>query len=291
MERPQRQGKKQNIRLTAEGDCALLPFLREKLSGRFGSGKIKSLLEHRAVTVKGAVCTAFDHPLAAGDPVEICLERHTGIPLDIIYEDGFLMAVDKPAGLLTVATDSEKELTAYRILKDSLKRDLFVVHRLDRETSGVLLFAKSREIRDNLQDNWQSAVSSRNYTAICEGIFEKKSGRIESSLAQNGSFIVRSVRSGGKNAVTEYSVGGESKGYSLVSVSILTGRKNQIRVHMSEQGHPIAGDKKYGAKTDPIRRLALHAGELEFRHPVTGETVRIVSRCPFSLKNIGGKKK
>ena len=224
-----------------------------------------------------------------GDIIKILTgEQPAPLPFKILYEDEQLLAIEKPAGLLSASTDSEKEVTAFRILKDS-KREVYTLHRLDRDTSGVLVFSKSREIRDIMQEDWNGRVTKRGYTAICEGIFEKKSGVIETSLAESSTHMVYSTDRGGKRALTEYTVISESGGYSLLEINILTGRKNQIRVHMKESGHPVAGDKKYGCGSDPLRRLALHATELVFIHPVSGDTVSIRSEPPFSLRSLKRK--
>ena len=201
--------------------------------------------------------------------------------MKILYEDKYIIAVNKPAGLLSIATDKEKIKTAYHEIREYAGR-IFVVHRLDRDTSGVFLVAKDEKTKRVLQDNWNPM---RGYTAIVEGALHKKNGRIETFLRETKTHFIYSAPSGQK-AITTYNVLEESSAYSLVSINIETGRKNQIRVHMSELGHPIAGDKKYGAKTNPLRRLGLHAHILEFIHPVTGQLLAIKAPVPFNLKSI-----
>ncbi|MPM46628.1 tRNA pseudouridine synthase C [bioreactor metagenome] len=198
---------------------------------------------------------------------------------EIIYEDKVLLAVNKPAGLLSVATDTEKERTAYRLLKPGREGRLFVVHRLDRDTSGVLLFAKSQEIKDALQKNWEETALLREYLAVCEGVFTEKKGRCDTILRENSVHQVYSVSSGeGKRAITNYEVLRENGRWSLVRITLETGRKNQIRVHMRELGHPVAGDKKYGASGNPLGRLGLHASRLDILHPITHSPISLTAK-------------
>ncbi len=256
----------------------LLDVVRSELCG-IPRGKLKSYLEHGLIYVDGHKTTRFDFPVKPGQTVKIALAQKSApkSPLKVLYEDDFLLAVDKPAGLLTVATDTEKEKTALRLLRDSGISPVYVVHRLDRDTSGVLLFAKSAELRDKLQSSWDSGIT-REYLAVCEGVFEKKAGRCDTLLAETRSHLVYSSKTGqGKRAVTNYEVIKENGNYSLLRVIIETGRKNQIRVHLSELGHPVAGDKKYGAHGSPLKRLGLHASLLGLKHPVTGEMLVISS--------------
>jgi len=280
MKRP-RTKTKPDISFTAKSDCGLLECVKSELVG-FKAGKIKSFLRHRQISVDGIATTKFDYPVKKGQLITIrqtpVPERHGPAP-EIIYEDDWLIAINKPAGLLTVATDREKEKTAYRLLKDEGREgQVFVVHRLDRDTSGVLLFAKSREIRDMLQSSWEETVR-REYLAICEGVFEQKRGRCDTMLRETSTHLVYSSPFGGKRAITNYEVIRDNGLYSLVRVWIETGRKNQIRVHLSELGHPVVGDKKYGAKGDPLGRLGLHASLLGITHPVT-KTLLVLEAKP-----------
>lgn len=277
--------KRDKINLIASGDGLLLDFLKESLSGQFKGGKIKSFLEHRQVSVGGVITTKYNYPVHKGDDVCICLypTSTNKIPFEVIYEDEYLIAVNKPSGLLSVATDSEKDNTAFRVLKNCGKT-IYVVHRLDRDTSGVLLFAKSKDVKEKLQKNWDNTLY-REYLAVCEGVFKEKSGRVESYLKESKTHIVYSDKLGknGKRAITNYEVINENKKYSMLRVSIETGRKNQIRVAMKDLGHPIAGDKKYGALTNPLKRLGLHASVLEIIHPVTERTVVFKAKIPKHL--------
>lgn len=204
--------------------------------------------------------------------------------IKIIYEDKHIIVVDKPPHLLTIATNNEKEKTMFHkvILYEKQKNKnnkIFVVHRLDKDTSGLLVFAKNELIKNKLQDSWND--TKRGYIAVVEGKVEKKNDTIKSYLIEEKNFITHSTnKEKGKMAITKYRCINKSKAFSLLDIEILTGRKNQIRVHMKEMNHPIIGDKKYGAKTNPLKRLGLHANRLEFYHPVTREYMIFESKVP-----------
>ena len=281
-----KQTPKPDIIFTAAEDSELLECVVKQLVD-VPKGKIKSYLEHRQISVNGYVTSKFDYRVKGGHTVRI-RRSGTAVPsefeIEIIYEDDYLLAVNKPSGLLSVATDTEKERTAYRFLKESGRSQLFVVHRLDRDTSGVLIFAKTPEVRDEIQNNWDK-TPRREYTAICEGVFAEKRGRCDTVLSETSTFVLYSVPNGeGKRAITNYEVLRENENYSLVKVWIETGRKNQIRVHMSELSHPVAGDKKYGAKTNPLGRLGLHANHLEIIHPITKKPLIIKAKADIKFK-------
>ncbi len=269
---------KKEIILNAENGGELLKFLYEKLS-KIPRGKVKSYLEHRQVSVNGKVTTKFNLELKAGDTVKITTAEGTRETrgIEIIYEDEDFLAVNKPAKLLSVATEKERERCAYSILRENRKGDLFVLHRLDRDTSGVLVFAKNAKIRELMQADWNELVTEREYLAICEGTFEKKSGRCESLISENRVHVMFSGKTG-KLAITEYEVVRESGDFSLVRVNLRTGRKNQIRVHMKDLGHPVVGDKKYGSSENPIGRLGLHASKISFTHPKNGKEITITAK-------------
>lgn len=274
--------KRNEINFISADNGLLLNILNDGLSNSFKRGKIKSFLEHSQVSINGVVTTKYNYPVQKGDSVSVCFtpSNNIKIPFEVIYEDNYLIAINKPSGLLSVATDSEKENTAFRILKECGKT-VFVVHRLDRDTSGVLLFAKSREVKEKLQKNWDSTLY-REYIAVCEGVFKEKSGRAESYLKESKTHIVYSDKFGknGKKAITNYEVIKTSKKYSWLRINIETGRKNQIRVAMKDLGHPIAGDKKYGALTNPFKRLGLHASMLKIIHPITEKVVTFEANIP-----------
>lgn len=219
---------------------------------------------------------------------------------EILYEDRELIVISKPAGLLTVAADGPTTATAWRQVTDYLqlrnkRARAQVVHRLDRDTSGVLLFAKNEELKLALQERWNELVTLRGYTAVVSGCPAPSEGTVRSFLLENRAHIVYSApeRRGGKEAITHYRVVDSRRGFSLVDVRIDTGRKNQIRVHMGDLGCPVVGDKKYGNGTDPLRRLGLHAGTLELRHPKTGELLRFEAPLPVEFTRLfpGRRKK
>ncbi|MEA4900822.1 RluA family pseudouridine synthase [Desulfitobacterium sp.] len=268
----------------------LMAFLFKQLPDQ-GRNNIKSLLSNHQVLVDNEAVSQYNHPLAMGQQVSILWNkvRKENQPrgLEILFEDDYLVVMVKEAGLLSISTAQEKEHTAYSILSDHVKkRDpknrIFIVHRLDRDTSGVMLFAKSEKTKKLLQDNWKNTVEERKYIAIVEGSVTKAEGTITSWLKESKSLIMYSspTPNGGQKAVTHYKVLKKNKNYSMLEVELETGRKNQIRVHMQHIGHPIIGDKKYGSIKNPIRRLGLHARVLAFRHPITGEDVRFETEIP-----------
>jgi 23S rRNA pseudouridine1911/1915/1917 synthase len=216
--------------------------------------------------------------------------------LALLYEDKDLMVVDKPAGLLTVATEREKERTAHFILTEYFRRGcgrcrkrLFVVHRLDRDTSGLLIFAKSEEAMERLKANWKQ--TEKKYLAVVHGRCEKASGTITSYLAEDASYNVytTSDHTRGKLAQTAYTVLKETKNFTLLEVVLLTGRKNQIRVHLAGMGHPIVGDGKYGKADESQERMALHARSLSFKHPFSGRQLTFESEVPKFFATLVGR--
>lgn len=216
--------------------------------------------------------------------------------INIIYEDKFIIVVNKPAKLLTISTDNEKERTLFHKVisyeKSKNKNNkVFIVHRLDRDTSGLIVFAKNEKVKKILQDNWDKNVK-RKYVAVVEGKVQKENGTIKNYLKETSTFMTYSSDKPecGKLAITKYKVLNKSKSYTLVDIEILTGRKNQIRVHMNDMNNPIIGDKKYGAKTNPLNRLGLHAYLLEFKHPVTNQLLTFETNLPTLFLNMFTKK-
>ena len=272
-----------------EREDTLLPFLLAHVKGK-SRNNLKSLLARRLVAVDGRPEHRFDHPLSPGPTVtllSVSAPERAPLPFEILYEDEQLIAVNKPAGLLTVATDREKTRTAYHMVTDYVKsRDMdgriFVVHRLDRDTSGVLLFARTEEVKRAFQDGWTDRVLRRGYSAVVEGCPSPARGTVRSFLVETATHLVFSGSPGpnAREAVTHYRTLKTGGGYALLDVAIDTGRKNQIRVHMKDLGHPVAGDRQYGAATNPLGRLCLHAGELSLAHPFTGETLTFRARTP-----------
>ena len=255
--------------------------------------RVKALLANRVVLVDNNIQTQYNFPLKPGMKVQVSREknkhefRHP--MLKILYEDAYLIVVEKKEGLLSVATDHQKERTAQHILNEYVKRThrnnrIFVVHRLDRETSGIMMYAKDEKTQHTLRDNWHDIVYDRRYVSIVMGDMEKDQGTVRSWLTDRKLYVSSSpVDDGGKLSITHYRTIKRANGYSLMELQLETGRKNQIRVQFAAIGHPIAGDKKYGAQINPFGRLALHASVLEFRHPHTGKTMRFVSPAPFRL--------
>ena len=232
--------------------------------------------------------------------------------LKIVFEDDWLIVVEKPSGLLTMATDKGREVTAYSMLFDYVceceQQRIFIVHRLDRDTSGLLVFAKDEETKRALMDNWEDAVQERRYIAILEGQIESEEGYIETWMYENQKSLMvhcYDMRPGDNPAkpprkdwkyasshcrkVRELTI--EGKPYTEVEFNLETGRRNQIRVHSQYIGHPIAGDKKYGAQTNPIGRLALHAQGLAFIHPWTGKVMKFTARRPKSFNRLDAEEK
>jgi 23S rRNA pseudouridine1911/1915/1917 synthase len=270
--------------------AGLLEFLLERLEGESRT-KIKSLLARQLVQVDGETVAQFDHPLEAGQWVSIgpgAAPREALFPgLKIVFEDAWLIVIDKPAGLLSIATETEKEKTAYRVISRHVKQSsalnrIFIVHRLDREASGLMMFAKDHKTKETLQSDWRNIVFERTYAALVEGKVERAEGTIASRIRENRAMTMYSAPDDGegREAVTHYRVLKKSAAWSLLEVELETGRKNQIRLHMKELGHSIAGDKKYGAQHNPIKRLGLHAHKLGFTHPVTGERLSFTSPIP-----------
>lgn len=258
---------------------------------------IKSRLKYGHLMINGEVTTAFDAPVKPGAWVELNLTRPFVVfrhpRMQIVYEDDDIIVVNKGYGLLSVGTGSQQsEETAYNILKDYVKRKhpsnkIFVVHRLDRGTSGLMMFAKSMDAQEAMQHNWKNMVLERKYVAVLEGVVESDEGEIRSLLGETSKFEVYSTQEegAGRPAITRYRVLKRGHGRTLVEFSLDTGRKNQIRVHAAKElGHPIAGDRKYGAKTSPINRIALHAMTLRFAHPITRKDMYFETPVPTKFR-------
>lgn len=288
--------EKRNLTFKVKEQNELMKFLIENLPNK-NRNNIKSLLKNKQVLVDGAAISQFNHPLNPGQEVMITESRFSDKDMKgikVVYEDEYLIAVEKASGILSIATDKEREKTAYNIVKNYVKsrkplEKLFIVHRLDRETSGVMIFAKTEEMQQILQTNWQKMVLERTYVAVVEGKVEKNSDTIVSYLKENSAFVTFSSDKeieGSKKAITHYTVLKRSKGFSLVEANIETGRKNQIRVHMQSLGHSIVGDKKYGATTNPLGRLGLHAKSIIFKHPKTGKILSFQTGIPAKFSGM-----
>lgn len=295
-QRPNQAGQERQSHFSVSEPAELMKFLIEALPDK-GRNNIKALLTHRQVLVDSKVITQYNHPLRVGQEVVInwSLVRDDvqNKGLRILYEDSEIIVIDKPAGLLSIASDKEKEYTAYHQLRDYVGKDdpdrrIFIVHRLDRDTSGVMLFAKNEEVKHLLQDAWKEIMVDRAYVAVVEGQVESNEGTVKSWLKETKTKLMYSSSNAGDGleAITHYKLLQSSAQYSLLEIRLETGRKNQIRVHMKDIGHSIIGDKKYGSTVNPIGRLGLHAHVLAFNHPVTGELMRFETEVPKKFSRL-----
>jgi len=285
-----------DITLEVTAPSTLLPFLIENLK-KMSRDNVKSLLRNKQVTVNDQPVTQFNHELHPKDKIGIIGEKLTDNILlrnmKIVFEDEHIIVIDKNAGLLSMASDNEKYLTAYNILSNYVKlqrptNKIFIVHRLDRDTSGLMMFARSEKVQSKLQRDWQNNVTARMYTALVEGEVTEPEGTIKSYIFESKALMMHSSQNPAKGdlAITLFTTLKSNKDYSLLSVTLKTGKKNQIRLHMQEMGHSIAGDKKYGATGNPIGRLGLHASVLAFIHPVTGKELRFESKVPAKFRRL-----
>ncbi len=267
---------------------------------------VKQRLKHGCISVNGRIQTRFDHRLLPGDEIRIESSKSRAVTpasqfnIEIIYEDDSLLVINKPAGLLTIATEKIRRETAIFAVNDYLNKKaaksrgsklgkrVFIVHRLDRDVSGLLVLAKTEAVKMKLQENW--AEFKKEYLAVVEGRPKVASGTCSSYLNENKFLRVfsspRPVTPEAKRAVTHYEVVTPGEKYSLLKIRLETGRKHQIRVHLSDLGCPVAGDKTYNAKTDPAGRIALHAWRLEFKHPITGKDLVFTCPMPVSLARL-----
>ena len=279
-------------------DCELLSFLLSKYPS-LSRNAVKSLLRNHQVAVDGAPVTQFNLKLAKEDTVivskrRIAKKERKNLP--IIFENNELIVINKPSGLLSIASDREKGRTAYRMVNDYLQQKdkharIYVVHRLDEDTSGVLLFAKNPQIKDILQKEWNEIVKSRRYYAIVEGRLEKKEDTLINYLKENALNLmyVSSDKKNGKKCITHYKVIRSNDLYSLLDVDIDSGRKNQIRVQLGNINHYVIGDDKYGEPSNPLKRLGLHAYELSFVHPLTNKLMVFTAPMPEEFNSLFNK--
>ena len=269
------------------GNYLLFDYLRNNIDGK-SKNNIKSLLKNEVVFVNGKIVTKYNYVLCDGDVVEINKKKANN-NINIIYEDNDIIVIDKPSKILTISNKNEKVNTLYRMVSDYLKKEhkkVYIIHRLDFDTSGIIMFAKSQRVQKLYQDNWNDLAKIREYTAIVDGITANK-GHIESYLKQTKTLLVYSSKNkDGLFAITDYEkIGGNSK-YSMLKILISTGRRNQIRCHMADIGHPILGDYRYKCKINPIDRLCLHANRLEIINPITKELMVFNSNIPKEFNSI-----
>jgi 23S rRNA pseudouridine1911/1915/1917 synthase len=283
---------------TVDKDASLLAYLFTAWP-EVKKKTVREWLKFQLVTVNGRIVTQFDHALKPGDVVAIRSKQfaapETRLPGGILirHEDAAILVVEKPADLLSIASPSEEEQTAYAHLTDHVRRGdprrrerVFIVHRLDRETSGLMVFARSEAVQATLQGTWDAV--EKKYRAVVEGAPPQDAGVLESHLDESDRFKVWSTHEGPntRRAVTRYRVEKKGAANTLVELTLETGRRHQIRVQLADAGCPIVGDKKYGARTNPIKRVALHASSLRFPHPVSGEAMRFLSPLPGELGRI-----
>lgn len=283
-----------NLVITAKENAPLLEYLINNVSE--SRSKLKATLQGRGIAVNGRMVTQFDYQLKAGD--KIIISRHKkqnqfkSRYVKIVYEDRWLVVVEKNIGILSMAAGHSslnvKSVLDDYFLKSRQKCRAHVVHRLDRDTSGLMVYAKDIETEQILEHNWHQIVYDRRYVAVVSGEMEQDNGTIANWLKDNKAYITYSspTDNGGKYAVTHFQVLNRTTEHSLVEYKLETGRKNQIRVHSADMGHPVCGDVKYGNGDDPLHRLCLHAYMLCFTHPVTGEPMEFSTPIPTAFRSL-----
>jgi len=254
--------------------------------------KTKSLLSNKAILINNKNISQFNHPVHINDIIEVKKFTNTKIQekINIIYEDENIIVINKPTNLLTISTEKEKENTLYTIVSEYIKTKnkhnrIFIIHRLDKDTSGVIMFAKDEKTKKLYQDNWNNLIKYRGYTAVVEGVPKKQEDTITLFLKENKNLKVYVMKTGEK-AVTRYKIKKFNNKYSLLDIEILTGKKNQIRVTMEYLKHPIIGDFKYGSKDKSLGRLGLHAHKLIIINPITKKEMTFEARIPNSFIKI-----
>ncbi len=266
-------------------------------------GDVKKWLKFGHFKVNGFVATKFDTPIEPGHEMLLNLTRPFPVfhhpRVEIVYEDDDVIVIHKGYGLLSVAAPGNKRQdNAFDIVKAYVKQQnprnkLYIVHRLDRDTTGLMMFAKSEQAQEILRHNWNNIILERLYVAVLEGYLENDNGYVKSRLAENSQYMVYSTDNPeeGRVAVTHYDVISRGNGYTLAKFSLDTGRKNQIRVHAADLGHPISGDRKYGAQASPLHRLALHAMTLRFAHPITRKDMNFSTPVPPAFEAMVGRRR
>jgi 23S rRNA pseudouridine1911/1915/1917 synthase len=280
-----------NRKLPAPAETStMLPYLLATLRDT-NRTRVKDLLRSGLVHVNDESVTRHDHPVVPGDRIEIRDERAPGarnLPFPVLYEDASIIAIHKPCGLLSIGTDAERHKTAYAMVNAALaltRERAFIVHRLDRFTSGVLLLAKTEEIKHRVMGNWEAA--EKVYHALVEGTPDPPKRTLIHHLREDERLVVHAMDRPTERsqwAKLTYTVVRAGRTHSLLRIDLETGRKNQIRAQLTAIGHPIAGDAKYGAQTDPLHRLGLHASSLSIPHPVTGERLRFEASMPPEME-------
>lgn len=268
--------------------CNLIDYLKNI---GISKNKVKTYVKLGFIRVNNKTITKLPYFLNKNDKVEIIKKDKIKTNLNIIYEDDNYLIIDKPHGLLTISTSNinkDKEETLYKQVRLYLNQKneyAFIVNRIDKDTSGIVVFAKNQELKDKLQTNWNNIVKKRGYIAIVSGII-KKDGRIDNYLYEDKLTFSHSTKFGGKRAITNYKVIKSNNLYTMLDINLETGRKNQIRVHMTEMNHPIVGDKKYYSKDNSLKRLALHHYEISLIDPITNKILTFKSNVPNEFNNL-----
>lgn len=282
-------------RYTVDEESAILEFLLKNVKGE-SKTKIKATLSGRGIKVNGKTVSQFDYMLKPGMKVSVSKTKKNN-PfksryVKIVYEDRWLVVIEKNIGILSMA-GGHSSLNVKSVLDEYFKKNrqrctAHVVHRLDRDTSGLMIYAKDIETEQILEHNWHEIVYDRRYIAVVSGEMENDEGTVSNWLKDNKAYVTYSstVDNGGKYAVTHYHVIKRTTDHSLVEFKLETGRKNQIRVHTQDLGHPVCGDIKYGNGDDPLHRLCLHAYMLCFTHPMTGEPMEFETPIPTIFKSL-----
>ncbi len=279
------------MKIIVKKDGELLDYLVNNID--MPRKKIKEYLTHGSIIVNNTKTTKYDYKVYSGNTIIINTKNNNKyeLPFDIIYEDKYIIVVNKPSNLLTISTDNEKYNTLYHMVREYVKNinkknRIFIVHRLDKDTSGVILFAKDEKTKNMLQDNWNEYVKERNYIAIVHGNVLKEEDTIINYLNETKTNLVyTTTKDKGKEAITHYKVLNKNKLYTALNINISTGRKNQIRVTLKELGNPILGDKIYGIK-DEYKRLFLHANKLKIYYPYIKKDILFETKIPIEFKKI-----
>ena len=288
------KNQNQYAHYVADSDAPLLEWLLANIKG--SRSKIKATLQGRGIKVNGKVVTKFDFPLRAGMKISVSQSKRNdqfrSRYVQLVYEDRWLVVVEKNVGILSMAA-GHRSLNVKSVLDDYFRKSgqkcrAHVVHRLDRDTSGLMVYAKDMDTEQIFEHNWHDIVYERRYVAVVSGEIVENEGTIASWLKDNKAYVTYSspVDNGGKYAITHFHVLDRTTEHSLVEFQLETGRKNQIRVHSADMGHPVCGDTKYGNGDDPIHRLCLHACMLNFWHPVTRERMEFSTMIPAQFRHI-----
>lgn len=281
------------MKIIVKKDDTLLNYLYNNLD--MPKKRIKQYLTHGSIYINNNKITKYDYKVVTGMTINIDTTNKKGLPFDILFEDENIIVVNKPSGLLTIATSKEKEKTLYHMVRQYLVSKnkfskVFIVHRLDKDTSGVVILAKNKKIKDKLQENWNEFVKLREYTAVVSGHPKKDEDTIIQNLSETKTNLVY-VSKNGKEAITNYKVIKKNNNYSMLSIKISTGRKNQIRVALASINNPILGDKKYGDKKSKYSRLYLHANRLKIYYPIIKKDILFETQVPVEFKKIMNNKK